>query len=136
MKKIIAILSALLLIVGCATGNPNGPRADHGLGSAFEGIAHLVLSPIQIAAGLLEGISALPYLISTNIHDINRSMIEAQAAITLDDTYETAYGKRLSKVPETGDTGEVFRMPNGSLHVLESEGRCGDGYDFQQPDQI
>jgi hypothetical protein len=53
-------------------------------------------------------------------------MIEAQAAITLDDTYETAYGKRLTQVPETGDTGEVFRrMKHASFYfqkVLKTYG--------------
>jgi hypothetical protein len=36
-------------------------------------------------------------------------MIAANAKVTIDDTYEAAYGKRISAVPESGDTGEVFR---------------------------
>ncbi|MBT8342117.1 MAG: hypothetical protein HKP58_04745 [Desulfatitalea sp.] len=73
------------------------------------GFAHLVLSPVQIAAGVLEGISALPYYMSTSIHDINKGLIDAQASITLDDTYDSAYGHRQSEVNEEGETGEVFR---------------------------
>jgi hypothetical protein len=128
MKKALAVTITFILITGCATSNqnPDRPRTDHGLGSAFVGITHLILSPIQIATGLLEGIAALPYFLSTNTHEINRSMIEAQAAITLDDTYETAYGKRLAQVPDTGDTGEVFRrMKHASVYfqkVLKTYG--------------
>jgi len=36
-------------------------------------------------------------------------LIDAQAKITLDDTYDSAYGKRLSQVPQDGNTGEAFR---------------------------
>jgi len=109
MKKLIALMMCIVLNVGCAVSSPKGPNAGHGFSSALAGLAHLVLSPVQIAAGVLEGISAVPYYLSTNIHEINRGMIEAQAAITLDDTYESAYGTRLSQVPEDGETGEVFR---------------------------
>ena len=110
MKKIIAIILCLSLNIACAVPtHHDGPSAEHGFSSAFLGIAHLILSPIQIAAGLLEGIASMPYYLSTNIHEINRGMIDAQASITLDDTYDSAYGKRLNQVPETGDTGEVFR---------------------------
>jgi len=109
MKKIMAIILCLALNAACVATTQNGPTAEHGFGSAFRGIAHLILSPIQIAAGLLEGISSMPYYLATNIHEINQGMIDAQASITLDDTYESAYGKRLSQVPDSGDTGEVFR---------------------------
>ena len=38
-----------------------------------------------------------------------KGMIAANAKITLDDTYEAAYGKRIKAVDPSGDTGEVFR---------------------------
>ena len=44
-------------------------------------------------------------------------MVEAQAKIGLDDTYEAAYGTKLKDVPESGDTGEVFRRMK---HATES----------------
>lgn len=110
MKRLISILFCFITIAGCATSHQkSGPTPRSGLQSALAGLAHLVLSPVQVAAGLLEGISALPYYMSTNIHDINQGLIEAQASITLDDTYDSAYGTRLAQVNENGETGEVFR---------------------------
>ncbi len=109
MKKIIALFLCLTLNIACVANTNRGPNAEHGIGAALRGIAHLALSPFQIAAGLVEGISSIPYYLATNIHDLNKGMIDAQAAITIDDTYESAYGKRLNQVPEDGDTGEVFR---------------------------
>jgi hypothetical protein len=109
MKKFFTILISILLLTSCvSTSNPT-TDSGHGFKSSLQGVAHLVLSPLQIVAGLIEGIAALPFYLSTNIHEINRALINGQAKITLDDTYESAYGKRLSTVPETGDTGEVFR---------------------------
>ena len=64
---------------------------------------------MQIAAGLLEGIASVPFYMSMSVQKINKGMVDAQAKVTLDDTYESAYGKRVAAVPETGDTGEVFR---------------------------
>jgi hypothetical protein len=107
MKKILSkiILSVgLLSVVACQSSN----RVSHGMNTAFRGIGHLILSPIQISAGLLEGISAVPYFIATGIHDINKGMISAQQKITLHDTYDSAYGKDLSQVPDDGDTGTMF----------------------------
>jgi len=134
-KLLLMVVLGSFLIVSCAdSSNRNGgPDAAHGFGSAFLGIAHLVLSPIQIAAGLLEGIAAMPYYLSTNIHEINQGLIDAQADITLDDTYDSAYGKRLSQVPESGDTGEAFRrMKHASKYfqkVLKNYGvRNADRY--------
>lgn len=109
MKKFFAIIICLLINIACVAPSQQGPSPEHGFGSALAGLAHLILSPVQIAAGLLEGISAVPYYLATNIHEINRGMIEARASITLDDTYESAYGKRLAQVPDDGNTGEVFR---------------------------
>ena len=97
------------LLSACVGAPKGGPDAGHGLKSAFKGIAHLVLSPIQIAAGLAEGVASLPYYASTNIHAINEGLVKAQAKVTLDDTYDAAYGKRLNQVGAEGDTGELFR---------------------------
>jgi len=111
-KKALSILLALGLgfFSACASGpQGGGPDAGHGFTAAFKGIAHLVLSPLQIAAGLLEGIASLPYYASTNLHAINDGLIEAQAKVTLDDTYDAAYGKRLKQVGPDGNTGELFR---------------------------
>jgi len=116
VKKIFLITS-LAIFFACAAPNEQGPSPGHGASSAMQGLAHLILSPLQIAAGLLEGIASVPYFLSTNIHEVNRGMVEAQAEIGLDDTYEAAYGKKLTDVPDNGDTGEVFRRMK---HATES----------------
>lgn len=120
MKKLLVISLCLFLITACATSKEGGPAIGSGLGSAFKGITHLILSPVQIAAGLLEGISSMPYYLSTNIHAINRGLIKAQAKVTLDDTYEAAYGKRLSEIPESGNTGEVFRRMKHATRFFQN----------------
>ncbi len=107
MKKIHSIISIaclLLCLSACQSNN-----VTHGFKSAFKGIGHLILSPIQIGAGVLEGISAMPFYLSNSIHNINKGMVKAQASITLEDTYDSAYGKKLSKISDDGNTGEVFR---------------------------
>ncbi len=110
MKKIFALLClCFLLICSCATGNDGSKKVKSGFGKAAVGITQLVLSPLQIAAGLLEGIAAIPYYMATSLEDINKGMIEANAKITIDDTYEAAYGKRIHAVDKSGDTGETFR---------------------------
>ena len=109
MKRIAIALIFTIIVGGCATPSNDGPSPERGFSSALKGIGHLLLSPFQIAAGLLEGIVAVPYYLSTNLHAINQGLIDAQAKITLDDTYDSAYGKRLAQVPDSGDTGEAFR---------------------------
>ena len=117
MKKFLLSMICVSSLVACAAPNQSGPSPAHGMSSAFIGLANLVLSPLQIAAGVLEGVAAVPYYMSSGVHEINKGLIAAQAQITLDDTYEAAYGTRLSSVQESGDTGEVFRrMKHASTH--------------------
>jgi hypothetical protein len=115
MKRHPWILSAcFVVLLSCAPqtqqrGETQGTASGRGFGLAARGIVNLILSPLQIAAGMLEGIAAVPYLISQSVQTINKGMIDANAKVTLDDTYESAYGKRISAVSDTGETGEVFR---------------------------
>ncbi|EIJ41985.1 hypothetical protein BegalDRAFT_1082 [Beggiatoa alba B18LD] len=107
--KSIRLLVLCGVLTACATPNQNAPSVVHGFSSALTGLGILILSPIQIAAGLLEGIAAVPYYMATSTRQINTGLIQAQAKITLDDTYEAAYGKRLADVPDSGETGVVFQ---------------------------
>ena len=100
---------AVFLLASCVAPPQGGPDAERGFLGMFKGIGHLVLAPFQIAAGLLEGVAALPYYAGTTLAAINDGLAKAQAKVTLDDTYESAYGKRLNQVGPEGDTGEVFR---------------------------
>ncbi|MBF0396912.1 MAG: hypothetical protein HQK78_09080 [Desulfobacterales bacterium] len=100
LKKDDSINKLLGKSSAISSGNSNNPILN---------IGKLVLSSTQIALGLLQGISSIPYYLSTSLYNINKGLIDANAKLTLDDTYESAYGKRISEVPESGDTGEVFR---------------------------
>jgi len=125
-RKCVMMISCLLLVAACTTTNESGQRVKTGFGKAAIGIAQLILSPVQIAAGLLEGIASIPYYLSTNVSEINKGMVAANAKITLDDTYESAYGKRINAIPETGDTGEVFqRMKHASEYFQKVLSRYG-----------
>jgi len=130
--KILVVMTALVIFLACAAPNEQGPSPGHGASSAMQGIAHLILSPLQIAAGLLEGIASVPYFLSTNIHEVNRGMVEAQAKIGLDDTYEAAYGTKLADVPESGDTGEVFRRMK---HATERFQKVLNAYGVNNPER-
>ncbi len=120
MKPLLFLISfSLTLLVACATPPPKsaGPSVQHGVSTAWSGLQHLLLSPLQIAVGLLEGIASVPYYLSTSLNEINQGLVQAQAKVTLDDTYESAYGKRLHDVPADGDTGIVFtRMKHVSAY--------------------
>ena len=63
----------------------------------------------MIVAGLLEGVSTVPYFISADLHEMNRTMVEANAQVDLERTYEYAYNEKIEDVPASGDTGKVFR---------------------------
>lgn len=121
MRKYLCILLASVFLLGAcgAPPQPGRPNAGHGFSSAMQGLARLVLSPLQIAAGILEGVAALPYYAGTALGEINQGMINAQAKITLDDTYEGAYGKRINQVNPSGDTGEVFRRMKHATEFLQ-----------------
>lgn len=109
MKKLL-VLSLCIYLTACASAvrNSNGPSVEHGLSSAGSGLGHLLLSPFQIAAGLLEGIASLSYYLTSNLYDINTGLEQAHANITLGETYQAAYGKSLNQVAESGNTGMVF----------------------------
>ncbi|EDN70639.1 secreted protein [Beggiatoa sp. PS] len=120
MKKILLLLLCGCFI-SCTTAPPKeGPSVKHGFSTALAGLGHLLLSPIQIAAGLLEGIASVPYYLSTSLQEINQGLIAAQADITLDDTYESAYGKRLSQVPASGETGVIFRRMKHATQFFQT----------------
>jgi hypothetical protein len=105
----LAVASSLL-VAGCAApGAGRGPSPAHGIETFGEGLAHLMLSPFMIIAGLMEGIAALPYFLGEGVHEINRGLRDANASVSLDETYRYAYDEPLEKVPDDGDTGKVFR---------------------------
>jgi hypothetical protein len=130
-RWLVTVAGCLLLSACAAPQQGGGPDVERGLISIFKGVAHLVLAPVQIAAGLVEGVAALPYYAGTGVHAINEGLMMAQAKVSLDDTYEAAYGKRLNQVSAEGDTGEVFRRMK---HATEYFQKVLKQYGIRQPE--
>lgn len=106
MRKLCILLLSTSLIAGCVAHRADAPSPARGLGQA---LGYLAFSPVLILAGLFEGIATAPYLIEADLHDMNREMEKANTDVTLDQTYQYAYGQRLDTVPKSGSTGKVFR---------------------------
>ena len=114
MRKIYVMVLSTFLVAGCVSHNPGEPSPARSFGNA---LGHLVFAPVLIIAGLLEGIATAPYLIETDLHDMNREMEKANSNVTLDETYQFAYGRQLDTVPKSGNTGKVFRhMGEATMH--------------------
>ncbi len=109
MKKLLVILLSSYLVVACTAVSMIG-----------SGVAHLVLAPVQIALGVLEGITSLPFYLNNSIHSINEGLVQAQAKITLGDTYQSAYNKRINDVPSNGETGVVFRRMKEATQFFQT----------------
>ncbi len=107
MRKILIVVVVAFLVTGCVAhrqGYPPSPAHSFG-----EVLGYIAVSPILILVGLLEGIASLPYYLDADLHAMNREMEAADSAVTLDQTYQYAYNRRLETVPRSGDTGTVFR---------------------------
>jgi hypothetical protein len=119
-RGLCAVAVAALLSAGCVPHHGHPHRAPHvhnpaqGLGLA---VGYLIMSPVLIVAGLLEGIATAPYFVDTDLHAMDRSMKAADSRVTMDETYRHAYGRPLDQVPPSGDTGKVFRhMSEATAH--------------------
>ncbi|MDX1514922.1 MAG: hypothetical protein R3174_14385 [Gammaproteobacteria bacterium] len=109
MQRLLVIISVSALLAGCAPPRADGPSPEHGFNTFGEGVGQLLVSPLMIVAGLLEGIASLPYFIAADLHQMNRAMVDGGARVNLDRTYEYAYDAQIENVSGTGDTGKVFR---------------------------
>ena len=106
-RQLCTAISASLL-AACVPSERGGPSVESGFTTAGHGLAQLILSPLMIVAGLLEGLIAIPYFVLSGLHELNRGLVNANAQLTLDETYRHAYGESLRDVPDSGDTGVVF----------------------------
>ncbi|TGO02059.1 hypothetical protein PN36_31115 [Candidatus Thiomargarita nelsonii] len=59
MRQLLIALVCFFLLSACAPPKKDGPSVAHGFSSALAGVGHLLLSPFQIATGLLEGIASV-----------------------------------------------------------------------------
>ncbi len=114
MRKFYIVALSTILVTGCVPPHAGEPSPARGLGQA---LGYLLFSPVLIVAGLFEGIATAPYLVGADLHDMNREMVKANTNVTLDETYQYAYGRRLDTVPKSGSTGKVFRhMSEVTVH--------------------
>lgn len=131
MKRTLIPLITVLLVAGCAVPNRDGPSPEHGFNTFGEGVGHLLLSPFMIVAGLLEGVSTVPYFVSADLHEMNRAMRDANAQVDLGRTYEYAYKEKIEDVPASGDTGKVFRHLSAATEHFQ---RVLKGYGVEEYD--
>ena len=117
MRKFYMIVLSTFLLAGCVAQRTAEIHPARGLGLA---LGYLVASPLMIVAGLFEGIATAPYLIDADLHDMNREMEDADTNVTLDKTYQYAYGRRLDTVPKSGSTGRVFRHMSAATRHFQN----------------
>jgi hypothetical protein len=94
-----------------------GHHVAHHVGRA---IGHVLVTPAAVIAGLLEGIASLPYFVHADVHAMDDAMRQAKARVTLGQTYQYAYNRRLETVPKSGDTGKVFRHVSGATRHFQN----------------
>jgi hypothetical protein len=118
MRKILIAGLMSTFVSGCiaTTTYTSTPYPTHPIGRA---LTYLVVTPAAVLAGLLEGISALPYFLAADLHRMNEAMIRANARVTLGRTYQYAYNRRIETVSATGDTGRVFQHVSGATRYFQ-----------------
>jgi hypothetical protein len=70
------------------------------------GLGNLVLSPIMIVSGVLQGLAFLPYTLGTGLNELNRGLLQAQA-VPLDDSYKATFGVSINDRRVDQQSGEV-----------------------------
>lgn len=118
-RKLIAsaVMTACLSACGpphssAVSGDAAGPSPEHGFEAFGTGLGYLILSPLIIAAGLIEGIVSLPYFLAQDIHSLNQGMVDSGADVDVARTYQYAYKQDLKSLDSDGNTGQVFRHLN------------------------
>jgi len=105
-KFVITAVVSLSMVTGSVVARAAELHPARELGYV---IGQIIVSPLVMLAGLLEGIVSLPYMLEGDIHAMNSAMRASGSRVSLDQTYQYAYHTRLASVPKSGDTGRVFR---------------------------
>ncbi len=87
--------------------------------------AHTLFIPLetnQIAKGIHAGVPALPYFVYSKIslQILNEEFKKSNAAITLEDTYNTAYIFSFEDIPADGNTGQEFDKMETASRLLQN----------------
>jgi len=96
------LLVGALLGTGCA--GPNG--GPHPAQTVGRGLLNLILSPLMIVGGIIQGLAFLPYTIGTGLAELNRGLIQAQA-VPLDDSYKAAFNVSINDPRVDQKSGEI-----------------------------
>ena len=77
--------------------------------------------PSQIAGSFDQGASALPYLVysKTELKKIDEVCKTTSRGVSLEDTYQSAYGKKLESVLPEGETGQAFHTMQEASSYLQ-----------------
>ena len=96
------LLVGALLGTGCA--GPNG--GPHPAQTVGRGLLNLILSPLMIVGGIIQGLAFLPYTIGTGLAELNRGLIQAQA-VPLDDSYKATFNVAINDPRVDQKSGEI-----------------------------
>ncbi len=103
MRRLICtVLAVTLLVTGCATF-----EGQSGMDLFARGVVTLMLSPLMIIAGLAHGLAFLPYTLGTDVHTLNKALVEANA-VSLDDSYKATFGVSIADRQVDPKTGNVY----------------------------
>ena len=103
-KYLICSILCIILTVNCTSKSSKEFQAEFS-----SNLSKLKYSPNQMAALIFLGMIALPFFAQSDLQKSYKSFAYSGTAITLADTYESAYGKNLMDVGEDGDTGDRFQ---------------------------
>ena len=96
------LLVGALLGAGCA--GPNG--GPHPAQTVGRGLLNLILSPLMIVGGIVQGLAFLPYTIGTGLAELNRGLMQAQA-VPLDDSYKATFNVSINDPRVDQKSGEI-----------------------------
>ena len=103
-KCLICSILCLILTINCTSKSTKEFLVEFS-----SNLSKLPFSYTQMAALVLIGVASLPFFAKADLKKANKSFGDSGTAITLADTYESAYGKNLKDVGEDGDTGDRFQ---------------------------
>jgi hypothetical protein len=126
MKRMIISAICATTLSACGPAHRSDADPAHGLNTVGVGLGNLILAPFMVVTGLLEGIASLPVFLSSGVHELNRTLVAANAQVNLDDVYRGAYDTPLKDVADNGDTGAVFHeMRSATVHFQSMLHRQG-----------
>ena len=107
MRTIVARTLGVLLVgalLGAGCAGPNG--GPHPMQTVGRGLLNLILSPLMIVGGIIQGLAFLPYTIGTGLAELNRGLIQAQA-VPLDDSYKATFNVAINDPRVDQKSGEI-----------------------------